>query len=253
MSALTTSAIVFVLVFGGAILGGRLRSVLPTHHLAEESKNIINLAIGLIATLTALVLGLLLGSVKSSFDAKNDDVKLIASQLLLLDQVLAQYGPAAAPARTVLHDIASARNDAIRKRTISTSREAAGAITTGGLGEVLRLVRELPANSRADELVQRRAFELSGELAKTRWLFAETFDSTIPTPFVIVLISWLFFIFLSFGLFAPFNGTVITTLFVCALSVSGALFLILEMDAAFSGFIHVSFEPLTDAVGRLGK
>jgi hypothetical protein len=244
---------VFVCVFGGAILGGTLRSVLPTHHLAEDSKDIIKLAIGLIATLTALVLGLLVGSVKSSFDAKNEDVKRIASNLVLLDRVMAQYGPAAQPARDLLRETAASRHYALLQNKSSLSRPAESTVATAGIEGVQKMLRELPTKNRAEELLQLRALEVSGDLAHTRWLLTENFESSIPTPFLVVVVSWLVIIFMSFGLFAPSNGTVLTALFVCALSVSGALFLILEMDAAFGGIIKVSLGPLTDAVGRLGK
>jgi hypothetical protein len=253
MSALSISAIVFVFVFGGAILGGALRSVLPTHHLAEESKDIIKLAIGLIATLTALVLGLLVGSVKGSFDAKNEDVRRIATNLVLLDRLLAQYGPAAQPARDLLRETAASRHHALVTSHLTPTRPNESTVATAGIEGVQRMLRDLPVKTRAEELLQVRALEVSGELAQTRWLLAENFASSIPAPFLVVLVSWLFIIFMSFGLFAPSNGTVLAALFVCALSVSGALFLIVEMDAAFGGIIRVSLAPLTDAVERLGK
>jgi len=253
MSALLISAIVFGCVFGGALVGSALRSVLPTHHLAEDSKDIIKLAIGLIATLTALVLGLLVGSVKSSFDAKNEAVKRIATNLVLLDRVMAQYGPAAQPARDLLREAATSRHNVLVRSKPTNARIGDTAAATAGLEGVQKMLRDLPVKTRADELLQTRAIEVSGDLMQTRWLLAENFESSIPTPFLVVVVSWMVIIFISFGLFAPSNGTVLTALFVCALSVSGALFLILEMDAAFGGIIKVSLSPLTDAVGRLGK
>ena len=183
MSALLISIIVFVCVFGGALLGGKLRSMLPTHHLAEESRDIIKLAIGLIATLTALVLGLLVGSVKSSFDAKNEDVQRIASDLVLLDRVLAQSGPAAQPARDLLRETAASRHGALL-RSLGRPRDPIdNPAVTIGIEQVQRMLRELPVNNRADELLQTRALEVSGKLAQTRWLLTENFASSIPRHF----------------------------------------------------------------------
>ena len=253
MSALFISIIVFAFVFGGALLGGKLRSMLPTHHLAEESRDIIKLAIGLLATLTALVLGLLVGSVKNSFDAKNEDVQRIATDLVLLDRILAQYGPAAQPARDLLRETATSRHGTLLRARGLIARPTDNSTVTAGIEGVQRMLRELPTKNRADELLQLRALEVSSKLAQTRWLLTENFASSIPTPFLAVVVSWLVIIFMSFGLFAPSNGTVLTALLICAASVSGALFLIIEMDAAFGGIIHVPLEPLTDAVGRLGK
>jgi len=69
----------------------------------------------------------------------------------------------------------------------------------------------------------------------------------------VVLVFWLSLIFASFGLFAPRNATVIVTLFVCALSVSGAIFLILELDRSFEGLLQISSAPLRDALVHLGQ
>jgi hypothetical protein len=72
-------------------------------------------------------------------------------------------------------------------------------------------------------------------------------------PFLVVMVFWLAVIFASFGLFAPRNATVIATLFVCALSVSGAIFLILELDSPFSGLLQISDAPLRNAIAHLGQ
>ena len=77
--------------------------------------------------------------------------------------------------------------------------------------------------------------------------------STIPTPFLVILFFWITIIFISFGLFARPNATVIASLFVCALSVSAAVYLILDMDQPFGGLIQVSSAPLSDALSHLGQ
>ena len=76
---------------------------------------------------------------------------------------------------------------------------------------------------------------------------------SIPMPFLVLLIFWVTVIFLSFGLFAPRNATVVVTLFLCALSVSGAIFLIMELDRPFGGLIEISSAPLRNALASVGK
>ena len=93
---------------------------------------------------------------------------------------------------------------------------------------------------------------LAAAIAWIELLF-EHLGTSIPVPFLVVLVFWLCIIFASFGLFAPRNGTVIAVLLVCALSVSGAVFLILELDRSFEGMMQVSGEPLRQALARLGK
>ena len=72
-------------------------------------------------------------------------------------------------------------------------------------------------------------------------------------PFLLVLVFWLSMIFASFGLFAPVNPTVIALLFVCAISVAGAIFLVLELDQPFAGLIRISDEPMRRALTILGQ
>jgi hypothetical protein len=91
------------------------------------------------------------------------------------------------------------------------------------------------------------------DLGRTRVLLFERLGSSIPVPFLVVLVFWLAIIFASFGLFAPRNATVVATFFVCALSVSGAIFLILELDRSFEGFIQVSSAPLRVALAQISQ
>jgi hypothetical protein len=94
--------IVFACVFGSALIGMALRKVLPEHHLASDSKDVVKLGIALIATMAALVLSLLLSSAKSSFDQRNAEFAQMAANIVLLDRLLAHYGPEAKPARESL-------------------------------------------------------------------------------------------------------------------------------------------------------
>ena len=101
------ASIMFVCVFGGALLGMFLRSILPKHHLSEESKDVVRLGMGLVATMAALVLGLLVASAKGSFDAQKSGADQISANLILLDSTLAQYGPEAQDSRNILRRVVS--------------------------------------------------------------------------------------------------------------------------------------------------
>src|SRR5262249_5353608 len=99
MGPLALSGIIFALTLGGILLGTLLRRTLPKHHLSEEAKNTGGLGVGLIATIAARVLGLLIAAERGSFDPQNTQVKQITADLILLDKILAQYGPEARPIR----------------------------------------------------------------------------------------------------------------------------------------------------------
>jgi len=99
MSALALSFVIFVLLFGGIFLGMLLRKALPTHHLGKDAQDAVRLGAGLIATIAGLVLGLLIAAAKNSYDTKSSQITQITADIILLDVLLARYGPEALPIR----------------------------------------------------------------------------------------------------------------------------------------------------------
>src|SRR5215510_15875260 len=102
MSALALSCVIFLLVLGGIFAGTALRRALPNHHLSKETHDVVRLGAGLVATIAALVLGLLIGGAKGSFDVRSTQVKQLTANVILLDNLLSQYGPEATPLRRQL-------------------------------------------------------------------------------------------------------------------------------------------------------
>ena len=98
-----------------------------------------------------------------------------------------------------------------------------------------------------------RALDVTSDLAKTRLRLFTQKDSSIPVPFLVVLVFWLMVLLGGAGLLAPRNVTVVGVLLLCALSVSCALFLILELDRPFEGIMRVPSAPLREALERLGN
>ena len=240
MSALGVSLIVFVVTLVATALGIFFNRVLPEHHLTKESKEIIHLGIGVIVTLTALVLGLLIASAKQSFDTKSDEIRQGSIKIIQIDRALRDYGPEASGARELLRRWV-ARNAAAWSLESGpvTSDQEGGAVWTAFQSTLRALV---PANEG-----QR------GIIAKTRWLLTEQSASSIQTPFLLVLILWLGIIFASFGLFAPRNGTVFAVILLSALSLSTAIYLILELDQPFDGAIRISDAPLRTVQRELAR
>ena len=123
MSAFILAGIIFILTLGGIWLGTLLRRTLPRHHLNEHAKDVVRLGVGLIATIAALVLGLLIASAKGSFDTQTTQIKQITANLILLDSILAQYGPEARPIRQDMRDEVGAFADRLwREKTKTTTR-----------------------------------------------------------------------------------------------------------------------------------
>jgi hypothetical protein len=253
MSALTIGGIAFVCVFGGALLGMFFNSVLPRHHLTSESKDVIKVAMAMVATLAALVVGLLIASAKSSFDSKDSELRGAAARAVLLDRTMAEYGPDTAEVRRLFRQMVATKISQIwpDERTGSVDADA---ISQGPGMEVIQLkLLDLAPQNDAQRWLKSTALQISMDIAEARWQVAEQVGSSIQWPFLVILEFWLTAIFVSFGLFAPFNGSVIAALLVCALSVAGAIYLIDEMDQPYGGLIKISSAPLRTALEQLGR
>jgi hypothetical protein len=251
MSPIAISFLTLALVFGGALFGIFLRTSLPEHHLTSDCKDVVKLGIGLVGTMAALVLGLLIASAKSSFDMQSAELTEMSSKLVLLDRVLAHYGPAARESRDLVRAAVVRTLDGmeLQARTRDSHSDPMSAGSEALYDKVQALV---PAND-AQRTMQGQALGLVIALGQMRWLIYEQRASSVSMPLLVVLISWLTIIFVSFGLFAPFNATVLTSLFVSALSFSGAIFLILEMYTPYGGLIQISNAPLRAALAHLGR
>jgi hypothetical protein len=88
---------------------------------------------------------------------------------------------------------------------------------------------------------------------QTRWLTLGGLGASVPVLFLVVVVFWLTIILGSFGLLARRNATVVVVLFLCAVSVAGSIFLILEMDQPFEGLMKISSAPLRYALSQLGQ
>jgi hypothetical protein len=253
MSSLEIAGITFACIFGGALLGMLFRRVLPEHHLNPESKDVVKVGMGLIATMAALVLGLLTGSAKSSFDTQDAELKQMAANVILLDRTLAHYGPETKNIRDQI------RRAIAYKLAMTWPEDGSVARTdlsenTPAVEGIEDAIRALSPQNDAQRAFQSRALEITGGLLETRWLmFGQQAGNAIQTPLLVVMVFWLAALFASFGLFAPRNATVIAVLCVSALSVSGAILLILEMNQPFQGLVKVSSAPLQYTLAHLGQ
>jgi hypothetical protein len=232
-----------------------LQKTLPGHHLSAESKDAVKVGIGLIATMTALVLGLVISSAKSSYDDVNSGVKKAAVDVLALDRVLARYGSETEEIRKGLQRAIGARIEMIWAQ--GSSKPTNLDPTSLGAGtEAERLagaIRALKPRDDSQRALQSRALDMTEALLQARWLVVAATQPSVPVPFLMILVFWLTITFASFGVFAPRNAMVLTVFFVCALSVSLAVFLVLEMDAPFDGLLKVSADPLRYAYAHLNQ
>jgi hypothetical protein len=250
MNSIEVAAMIFGCLVAGALAGMRLRMIIPKHHLDSDTRDLIKLGVGLIGTMSALVLGLLVASTKGSYDLKKIELAQLAGNAILLDRVLAHYGPEAADIRDRLRAAIAAlagsegTRDALEQlgRAAPLNREV-----------IFDKIQELVPHTDAERSLQAEAKSLAITLGQTRWLLFAQSGTSISPPFLLIVVFWLTVLYLSFGLFAPANATALITLLVSAVSVAAAMFLILDLDHPFTGLMQIPDTPLRNALTVLGE
>lgn len=234
----------------GAVLGVLLRRSLPDHHLNDHARDIVRLGAGLVGTIAALVLGLLINSASSSYEAQRAEVRQIAANLILLDAVLDQYGPETKPLRSLLRVAVDQMIDRIWHDT--PAKENLALYGSGTLAsQVYAGLHALPGGTTVKAALVAQALQLAVPISQARLALYEQSRSGLPLPILVVLIFWLTVLFASYCLFSPVNPTSAVALVLVALSASAALFLILEMVEPFSGLMQISSAPIRAAVPPL--
>jgi hypothetical protein len=251
MNITLIAAVLFVCLIGSALLGRLVHRYLPEDHLSADSKDAVKLAMGLVATMTALVLGLLVSSAKAAYDTNRTEVIQMAAKVAFLDRVLALYGPETAEARSELR---TAVTDAVRRIWATDQTRPAQLAPNPQVGDALYLaVQRLSPNDDAHRTLKTQVATLLVDLGQLRSLLVAQSIPSISRPMLIILVSWLVVIFFGFSLIAPPNATTALALVASAFSVAGAIFLILELDHPFGGVIHIPSEPLINMLNHLGK
>jgi hypothetical protein len=257
VTGLAFASITFVCALGGALLGTVVRNLLPPTHLSKESQDVVRLGMGLVATMTALLLGLVTAAAKGSFDSTDVAVKNAAAGIVTLDRLLARYGPETAPTRDLLRRLVA---DRIEETWPANGVAAADIemLRAKSLGappaeEIEDQILRLSPQTDQQRWFKTEALKLTEEVLRTRWRLLGSAAGSVPRTFLVVVIFWLTMTFASFGLSAPRNATVVTVFVISAFSVAAAVFLILELDGAFGGAIKISGDPFRYALANLGR
>lgn len=251
MNTTLTALIVFGCLVGAVFVGRIFRRLLPEDHLSSDSRDVVKLAMGLVATMSALVLGLLVSSAKGSYDTERSEVIQMASKIAFLGRVLDAYGPEAAGVRAQLHD--SVEQGIQQMWPAETHRGANPAARVQEANAAYSAIQRLSPQNDIQAAAKPQAATLLIDLGQLRSLLAAQAVPSISKAMLIILVLWLMIIFLGFSVLAPPNATTILALMVSALAVSGAIFLILELDEPFGGLISISSQPMVNALSQLAK
>lgn len=246
---LSFAAFVCGCVFIGSLVGMSIRARLPPTHRDKATEDSVRVAMGTLATLTALVIGLLVASARSSFDTRASEITQMSGDIILLDRTLVQYGNDAVESRHFLRRYTRHVAQLTWPDEFGHSEEHDGWVLLEGMQTRLR---DLTPTDEAHRWLRSRALDVSGLISRTRWLLDVQRANSVPLPFLGVLVLWLTVLFTSFGVFAPRNGTVIVAMLVSSISIAASIFLILEMDKPFTGLVRVPSAPIREALVRIG-
>lgn len=254
MNSYIIALVAFACIFGGAVGGFFSQRFLPSHHLSKDSLDSVRLGAGLIATMAALILGLLVSSSKGTYDRVNILINEASANAINLHYILKNYGPEADPIQGMLVDrIFQIGNDIWPKDPkVSTKGSAAFRNESSILG-LIRMISELKAESPAAQQMKSNALTIASELNHERWQIAVKSTSRLPWPLVVIPIFWTTFLTFVYGIFSPRNATVIMVLFFCSVSIAGAIFLICEMSMPLDGSIKVPSQPFCTALEMMNR
>ncbi len=240
-------------MLGGAAGGVLLRRILPKHHLNDHSKDVVRLGAALVATMSALVLGLLITSAKNTYDTQRDEVRQITAKLVLLDNLLKRYGPEARPAREFQRQAIGPMIERVWGGRAVKSPMGAPFRPYTEADLIYGAIEGLSPQNDLQHALKFRALETISSITEARVLLFEQWDAGLPVPLLVVLIFWLTILFASFTLFSPINPTGGVVLAIIALSASAAIFLILEMNSPFNGLMQIPSAPMRNALGVLER
>jgi hypothetical protein len=246
MSTTGVAFLVLVCLAGAVLLGRWLNAVLSDRHWASGTHDTVKLALGLVATMAAVLLGLLLSAAKSSYDEQKHQVIEMAARISVLDRLLEIYGNDAAPARAEMRAVIDGA--VARAWPKDGARSDLGFQPQGGQTFLQSIQRLMPQSSVQTE-IRSQAITLALELAQRRALLVANALNGPPTPLLVVVVAWLVVILFGFSLLAPRSAIALLALFIAAASVCGAIVLLLEFYHPFDGPLRISSAPIIQALG----
>lgn len=266
---MTSPGLVFLITFVAVLIGmaggSYLRTRLPDGHLNPQTKEVIRLGSGLLGTLAALVLGLLVASSKNAYDTQAGNVRQLTASVILIDEMLMQYGQNMRDSQDAPNNQGTPNSDtgemrgvlrqsldklasAVWRQTAAPAPAVTPFATSATAERFYLAIEALTPATDIQRVLKPRVLDAATELARARLLIFAQIDTPVPWPFLVILILWLTVIFTSFSLFVEPSPIVVAALLIFALSVSSALFLIMDLGQPFTGMMQIPGAPLRHAL-----
>lgn len=250
MNTVNISLLVAASVFSGGIVGLFLHRIIPPSSLTKDTQDVVRLSIGMLSVLSSLVLGLLIATAKSAYDANNQSVRRYAAELALLNETLRDYGGPASVPRDKLRDYTETLlGDIWTKNGVAPNLNDDRAWML--MENVREQVRALQPVDDGQRWLRDQALAINVNLLRDRWLLIGEQGPSVSPMVLVILVSWITVIFVSFGLNAPRNTIVVAAFLVCSMAIGGSIFLILEMDRPLDGIMQISSAPFRNVLKRM--
>ncbi len=253
MGSVPIGAIIITILFGSAVMAMIAARFLPEHHLSQETRSVVSVSVAIVGTMSALVVSLLISTANSSFLAKSQEVTTISADTISLDRLLRRYGPQAQDIRALLQQYTAAElHDFFPEKSGQPTNleDSANIATLETLQD--KVLALAPANA-SQTWLQTQALTLTGTMVSARWQLGQDDLSRSPWPLLVLTMLWFVIIFVSFGLFAPRNATVLTALFLSSVSIGSGIRMTAELQTPFDGLVRMSSAPLTQALAIIER
>jgi hypothetical protein len=251
---------ILCVVFGSAVVGLTVSKRLAPHHLSPEAKATITVAMAVVGTMTAVVIGFLISNSSTSFKARNAAVAAFSADIAQLDSLLRRYGPETDSIRKALQRYTELKLEDLFPTKPDGRRDVDSPTTAKVLDDVQDKILGLRPGDERQRWLSAQALAAAVKVSAAQSKMVEENANTVPLPFVGAVTLWLAVLYASFGLFAPRTSVTVVALFLSALAVSMAFKLVLDLDSPFVGGIHVtpppihiSGEPLREALQVIRK
>ncbi len=243
--------VIFLCLAAAPLVSMAIWPRLPARHRDDDTNNVVRLAANLFGVMTSLVLGLMINSAKNTFESIDHNVHAYATEMILLDRTLRQYGADADMVRQPL--VAYAQRVAAGSLQASETPIVSNQLSEHLLTEIGTRLNALTLSDATHSPLLQDARQRLQKVLEMRWVLIEQSEGAIPWPLIAMLVAWLALIFASFGFRAPKNAITLATYVVSAALIAGAIYLILDMDVPFSGPIQISPAPLERALAELQR
>ena len=241
--------LVFVALVAASLGSGVLYDRIPERHRVAATEDIVRLIANIFVVLASLVLGLMINSARVTFDSVDTNVHAYATDLILLDRTMRQYGPETAqPRKDLLAYVQQAAHRMAQSDPVLSSRQAEGLLNDVGNG-----LRALAPADAEHVVLKQRAEQRFESVYERRWALVEQSEGTIPGALIVLLAAWMVLVFATYGYRAPRNVVVVASFVLSSALIAATIYLTLDMDIPFDGTIQVSPAPLERAMAEMQK